>query len=240
MHMDRVLVINEVGRETMIGYGVPENRVICVGSPEYDDLATSLEARGDTDPRPTAVENLGLPPDQPVVLFAHQEILGFKAVRSTIRQIVDGCQRANASLLVKMHPRAPDAEVKRLSTAFTNEERMLIVRDECTSLEASLASSVCITAYSTVALEALICRRPIVLLPYLSSRYRLSYVSDYGVGIDVGSADELPDAVHRAVTDSDARRTWLSAIPAALEREIGVLDGRSIERTVEAILEVTR
>jgi hypothetical protein len=234
--VDGILVINAMGREVMIGQGVPADAIHVVGSPEYDDLAARLRtADAIADPEEVR-RRLGLAGHGPVILFAHQTLDGSE--RSLVRTMVAAARRCGAVVLTKFHPRGGEKPEEWRSWAA--QEGMgpgeaVFAASECTSIEALSVASACVTAYSTVSLEAFVCARPLVLIHYANVPYALPYGTRYGAALDAHSPRELEDALVAAVTDETVRRRLEAGRIKAIEGELGGLDGKSIERMMAAI-----
>jgi len=234
--VDGILVMNPMGRDTLIGLGVPAANIHVVGSPEYDDLAARLRAAVDRDVVQIVRHRLGLSGERPVILFAHQVLDGTE--REMIRAMVMGVRRCGAVLLVKFHPRGrqrPEEWRAWADQEGFGSDDLRFASSECTSIEALLVSSACVTAYSTVALEAFVCDRPLVLIHFANVPYDLPYGRKYGAAIDAHSPRELEAALVAVLTDTETRRTLHAGRERAMDGELGGLDGRSAVRMIAAI-----
>lgn len=237
-YAELVLTINEISRQALIDEGLPKEKIQAVGSPEYDALATPDD--GAEEVSQTAVrEKLGIDLERPVVFYAHQGLAIQKDdYRRIVRKLAEGCARANAVLLVKFHPRGSEnpAEWKQWAASEELPETdVVFVLDECSSIEAIEICSICVTAFSTVALEAVVNSRPLLILRYPNAEYILPYAQMYGAALDVFEEQELPESVARLVRDDDLRSGILANRAAVIDHELGGLDGKSAERSALAI-----
>jgi hypothetical protein len=149
-----------------------------------------------------------------------------------------GCRKAGALLLVKFHPRSQEYPGPWRSWAAAEglpADSIFFFRDECTATEAVLLCTALITVHSTVVLDALVCRRPILLMQFLNIKELLPYAERYGIAVAVHSTLELAHAVTSIVVDTELRRRLLENFPRAIEHELQGLTGASADKTVHEI-----
>ena len=241
--VDRILVMNRTGLEVLVEHGARPDRIRVVGSCEYDALASHSTEPFSAEEEQRLRARLALPPDRPVVFFAHQGIGGTDVERAVVRTMVAGARRCGATVLVKFHPRVPgDPEAWRAwaRAQQIRAEEAVFARDECTSLEAVRLCSVCVAAFSTIILEAMIYRKPVVLVQYLKVPCRVSYGRQYGAALEAETPAALEEAIVSAVTDPQVRERLRQGAATALQNELHGLDGRSAERMVESVTELIR
>jgi hypothetical protein len=231
-----VLVMNEMGRDTMIGQGVAPDRICAVGSPEYDFLAAAMRDFRADEAIAAIRTRLGIDAQRPVVFFAHQTLDGGERV--LIRTIIETARMNGAVALIKFHPRSresPSDWVTWAARCGFGKQEAVFVREECTSVEAVQACSVCVTVYSTIALEAMICGRPLVLVQYANVPYALPYGERYGAAMDAQSPGELQEAVQRILNRPEVGAQLVRRAREAVAVELCGLDERSQVRMVDAI-----
>ena len=221
----------------------PHQRVRPVGSPEYDDLAMRVKREDPSAVARRVRDRLGLD-DRPVVFFAHQPLGLPKAEElRRVAHMAEGARRGGGVLLVKFHPRGEEypAEWQKLaeSIGLTTKD-VRFIRDECTSIECCLLCGICVTIFSTVALEAMICGKPLVAIHYGATPSTLPYGQEYGAAYDVHSGRQLEKAIAEILTDEGTRRRLVEAIGPVLDNELFGLDGRGTERMESEIMELVR
>ena len=236
--VELVLAINETSRQVLLDSGVPNDIIAVVGSPEYDALAAKMNDAGDISQ--TAVrQRLRIAADRPVVFYAHQGLgMQEEGHKQVVKKLGEGCSKADAVLLVKFHPRSGESVSQWRQWAASvglSETDVVFALDECTSIEAIQLCAVCVTAFSTVALEALMYSRPLMILRYLNVEFLLPYAQQYGVALEVFDEQELSDSIARLVQDPDLRSRLLANRSAAIAHELAGLDGKSGERSALAI-----
>jgi UDP-N-acetylglucosamine 2-epimerase len=237
----RILVMTRTCQKALEACGVAPERIRVVGSPEYDQLAANRDVNDDASAARSIRQRLHLSADRPIVFYAHQEISGHHLTEALVWSLSEACRRIGATLLVKFHPQAhaDPARWRALAQRRGIEPSLIsFFKTECTSIEAVQVCSVCVTAFSTVSLEAMILGRPVIVLQYLPVGETLRLAQDYGAALDVEKSESLADAIRAAVQDGQVRAKLLANATIALHEELHSLDGRSLERIVTAILEV--
>lgn len=242
--VERILVMNEDSREEIIGHGVDARRVLVVGSPEYDEVARTEKNDCAEEKNRQLRIDLGIGASQPVILFAHQSLFLPKLQeQDMIREMMHAARACDGILLIKFHPRCGENPSQWKAWArqegFTETEAVFL-RDWSPSIDAVRMSAACITVYSTVALEALVLGTPLILINYLNTTSILPYAEKYGAAIAAASPLELREAIVRAVSDVHTRVRLQRNGMKALISELGGHDGRSLERTAQAVLELIR
>jgi nucleotide-binding universal stress UspA family protein len=240
--VDRLLVMNEQARHDLTRYGVDAKRIRVVGSPEYDALARQVRETQTDDNEAALRERLGLPSMRPVIFFAHQGLPGeARLVRESVTAMVRAARACGAVVLVKLHPRgglAPETLREWAKHQGFGAEDVVIIRSECSSIEAVRLCSVCTTFFSTVSIEAMVCRKPVVFMLYHGYRTALSGRDLDDAALDAETPEELERQLVRVLTDSSLRDRLIRNAEAWLEREMFGLDGKSAERGAAAILEL--
>ncbi|HEV8201422.1 MAG TPA: hypothetical protein VGS03_15505 [Candidatus Polarisedimenticolia bacterium] len=233
--VDAILVMNSMGREALVAGGVPPETIHVVGSPEYEALAARVRSMNDAGEGEAVRARLGLD-RRPVILFAHQDLHGIE--RGVVRTLVDAGRRVGAVVLVKLHPRASDRAADWILWAEREKigpRDAVFVGAQCTSIEAVRVASVCVTAYSTVCLEAFVCGRPVVIVQYANVPYALPYAARYGAVLDAHSPAELVAGTIAVLRDPGVRDRLEAGRPRAIAGELGGLDGGSVDRMLQAI-----
>jgi len=239
--VQRILAMTKTCGNVFRGHGIATEKIVVVGSPEFDRIAACRAGLDDAVAASAIRARLALDPDRPIVFYAHQGITGSDLIESVVWNLAAACGRIGASLLVKFHPRADeDPGPWRLLARRRGFDpgTVSFFKTECTSIEALLVCATCVTAFSTVALEAMIHRRPVVVLQYLPVRETLTLARDYGAALDVDDSGGLAEAIRSTVADPGMRARIVANAQEALRQEMYGLDGKSIHRTVEAILDL--
>jgi hypothetical protein len=236
------LVINETSKKFLEQNGLPSAKIHVVGAPEYVALAERL-GKLNTGDYINIRRRVGILSDRPVVLFAHQPAAEQEVMQRMILAMVEGCRRSGAVLLVKFHPRSmdyPDAWRGWAKREGLNQDDVVFLRDECTSQDAVIICTALITIFSTVALEALTCRRPMLLIKFLNTDRIMTYAQDYGIALDVDREEDLAQTIVSILSDEKLRKRLLDNYPLAIQKELNDLDGGIVEiisHKIECFLE---
>jgi len=239
---DLLLLMNELGRRVLIQWGISANRLRVVGSPEYDELASRCRDQSDKEYITSIRQRLNIAPDRPIVLFAHQDIgLDRELLRCSFRRMVTVARQVGGTVLVKFHPRGRDRPEEWSAWASAermNTENILFLSNECTSVEAVMICSVCVTFFSTVSIEAMVYGKPVIFMTYHHFPETLCSADMGGAAIDADSPEELQKHIAALLADVELRRDVISKAGKYLEKDMFGLDGRSVDRSVESVLEI--
>ena len=143
--------------------------------------------------------------------------------------------------MVKFHPRSKNEvqEYRRwANSAGMMDDEVCFFHNECLSSDLAKVCDVCVTAFSTVALEALIFRSSILILQYRARRYRFDYADRYGVAVDVEDENDLEKALCSLLMDEKLKSAINSCFDDAIRTELGGVDLDSIGRSVCEVLSV--
>jgi hypothetical protein len=233
--------MTESGRQAFVEMGIAAERIRVVGSCEYDALVRRVEPRLTADQERELRARLGLLPGRPVILFSHQHVLDPPEMRPVMQKIAAATRRCGAALLVKFHPRSTDDPEEWRQWAQGEgfgEEDVVFVRNECTAIEAVRLCTVCVTFFSTTALEALVWRKPLVLIQCVNTWYVLEYGSQYGAALEAKKLEDLEPAVISAATDPEVQERLRRGAEAALQKELFGLDGQSSRRMADSVIDL--
>jgi hypothetical protein len=157
--------------------------------------------------------------------------------------MVAGLRRCDGTLLVKFHPSSGEDVTEWQGWArkegFTPEE-VVFALEGLLAPEAVRVCHACVTAYSTVALEAMLSRKPVILMQYLPVPHFIQWGETYGAACDVFSHEELERAVFEVMSDPDVCRRLLDNAEVCLQREFGGLDGNSTQRMADDLMDLMR
>jgi hypothetical protein len=145
-----------MARDQMMKYGVPEKQLIALGSPRHDTFPAPLPA----DVRARFQTALGLPDKPTLVFFSNGNDLQF-----TSREAAEGCAAwlntaaeqlsDRVQFVVRLHPNEDD-------NLYTNYPLLRVFKNEADLATTIGAADVCGTLCSTVMLDALLYRKPIL------------------------------------------------------------------------------
>ncbi len=242
-------------REDLLEVGIAPERIFVTGCPFWDHLYTP-ESRVDST---QARKRLGLKPEKPVILicssYADGSSLFFSDNSQTLfhhHQLV--LERVNqivpdAQVILRPHPhellRATDsttfaAAVDELYAEWVKErgfEQVRIMRDR--KVEAIRAADLVITlGTSSLIAEAMILKRPVVMLPWVKYNYHFVGAED-GVLI-VEDESRLPEILCDLFSRPQVRDDLIKRQQNALFKINHLNDGSATERVAELIVDLAK
>lgn len=218
---DRVAVMSDSFAARLVAGGFPDDRIDRTGFVLYDRLVNDPPG-----PRPDVL------PAGPFALYAAQPIdVPAATLIGHYVAVHDACRSAGVRLVVKAHPR--DRLLPTLAGELAGHRPGLQVVTDVAPADAIRASTVVLTFFSTMALEALVLGVPVVTLTSLPLEFRLDLGDAAPV---VASDDELPAVLDRVVNDPVERAARLRAGAEVARTETHSTDGRAADRVADTII----
>ena len=235
---DLFFVMDASSPPTLLRQGVPPDRIKVVGSAQYDAMARQTRVLATEEELARWRRTIGVKAGRPLILYAHQHITRTSEVKEVIRTMVRAVRRFNGTLLVKFHPStggSVDAWRRWAADEGMAPEEVVFFMKELLSVEAIQMCAACVTAYSTVALEAMLCRTPLVIVQYLHVPVSLTYGERYGI-LAAFTPQQLEDHLVSVVTDPEVRSAAVQRGRDCISGELVGLDGRSAERMADEMM----
>jgi len=235
MHADQFLAWGEYFRKQALQLGALSERVVAVGSPRWDPLAT--ERNNPRDPRIRAA--LGGKAGGPLVVLMSQGH-GAATQPGYFDALFEGLTRlltAGIDVAIKLHPAEAGLDAYRGRVPGHLLERVRVVPPEIGLNQALLHADVAYTAFSAASIDAMLLGVP-VLFGRADSGVQLCDCPDFGGGVWV-SPDDIVERCHELAGDGAERR-------AVIERQETFLDyalanrGKAAEKAVQRILSAAR
>jgi CDP-glycerol glycerophosphotransferase (TagB/SpsB family) len=137
-----------------------------------------------------------------------------------------------------MHPNEEDIGFyDRLATA-ADLKSYSILRD-ANLYELLYVSDLVVLSYSTVAVEAMRMRKPVISLDLLNLHGKVPFIKDR-LAIIVKSADDLLPLIQKCLALAPDVRELVEKAGSFAEMQLGTLDGMASERIVEVITDVSQ
>jgi hypothetical protein len=238
---DLILTMTESGQQAFVEMGIAAERIRVVGSCEYDALVRRIGGPLTAQEEQELRARLGLAANRPVILFSHQPVVDLPEMRHLVWKMAGAARQCGATLLVKFHPRSTDvpAEWRQWTQdAGLSDQDIVWTRTGCTAIEAVRLCAVCITFFSTTAVEAFVWRKPVVLIQCVNTGYVLEYGSQYGAALEAKKPEDLEPAIVSAATDPAVRERLNRGAEEALQKELFGLDGRSAQRMADSVIDL--
>jgi CDP-glycerol glycerophosphotransferase (TagB/SpsB family) len=227
---DRVAAMGDVSCRLWEEQGISAERIVVTGSPRFDDKYV---------PDPAASSRihtaLRIPPGKGIIAFATQP-LSPRVIEENVKHIARAARRfPDHQLVFKVHPREETCRYEKL-LASLGEQDAIIVQD--IDLDALLqASALVITGFSTVALEAMILGRPVLIVNLTGEPDPVDYVQS-GAALGAYRPEDITKQMRRLLDDA-----WVDATMAESRRkyvvdQLHVPDGQATGRVVALIEEM--
>lgn len=213
----------------VLHYPFPE-RLVSTGQSRLDPL---VEPHKHFD-RDAFLRAFRLDPSKKTVLVGSQtfRIAGNKQVfmRTILEQLGPD---PGLQIVVKPHPLESSGWHRRFARAVG--ANVTVLPPNMSAKAALVASDVLLTFYSTIATEAMVLGRPVVVVNLTGRAAPSDYTLD-GLAVEVSEAAELRPTVRRILDDEDLKSRLLTARERYLARHEGVLDGHATDRILSAVL----
>lgn len=242
---DIIAVYSERLRDMYEALGVPRERIVVTGNPEWD-----IHTRGHLPGQKIrACKRMGLDPERPVVTYALTYIDRLSTRNLTHAGYVDQTteavvaalaglskRRTDWQFVLRPHPNDPDApaNLANLSERFGLEN--VCIDTETTVVSALAMTDTLVCSHSNMGIEAIIAGKPVVncaIDEFCKDVFEEGvgplFLSDDAV-ILVRETEGIAPAIEAALLDPDARRRFMEARPETLRRFNYLNDGKAMER----------
>ncbi|MBI4333141.1 MAG: UDP-N-acetylglucosamine 2-epimerase [Chloroflexi bacterium] len=224
LHADRIATMGEVVRNIYIESGVRPDRVVVTGIAHFDLLFYRDKERDDQ-----VLTRAGIDPGKPIVVFATENLAVSETVEALTGVIDAVLKTSDVQLVVKVHPGEGIEPYDGTARRYC-DPRIHVVKD----IDLYAVISRCeliIVRYSTVALEAMMIGKPVVVINLAGTPVSVPYAQE-SAAVGVYRKEDIGPAIHRALFD-EATRAKLKAGRDRFVREwAGEPDGRASYRVV--------
>ncbi|QPJ62385.1 MAG: UDP-N-acetyl glucosamine 2-epimerase [Candidatus Nitronauta litoralis] len=202
-------VCNSTIKEQLVDAGRSPESVIVTGNPSFEKLFSAPE-----NLRETVRSSRGLSDQSKLVLWADQPEPANpelpRLIRSRLNEVCLSIK--NCSLLVRLHPSSTDPAKEPIP-----ETAMLSPREE-PLINALLAADIVVTCTSTVAYEALLLGKPVIILQMSQYDKYVDYSEDVGALV-LNSTDKLKEGLEELISEKSPRAQKLKKNRIALAEE---------------------
>jgi hypothetical protein len=233
---DHALVESEYARELFVENGFPPEATQVIGPIRFDPLRVGNGARTTA---PYCAELTGASQERKFVVFATDpgSLVNTTAQKyhSELTAMQDVAGLTDVHLIVKLHP-ADVGDITRRALRESGAENITIV-ESCDLHRVMSECSIWISMYSTTVIESLI-HGVYVLLTNYEGLDLFKDAVDYGAATFLNREGDLRDFLVTWASDGYPALLTGEAQSAYLEYQCFKLDGRSTERTVDALLKI--
>lgn len=248
-----IAVYSERLRDMYESFGVPPDRIVVTGNPEWDVFSRPPML----NQREQICAKVGLDPTRPIVTYAltyidrlsPPSLIHASYVDRITETVVDAfgtLSRAHPGwqFILRPHPNDPDAPAYLRELAERAGLAAYFVDNVTNSLSCVTMSDVLVCTHSNMGIEAILAGKPVVncvLGEYCPG------VFEEGVGplfltedavIPASTAEQIGPAVESALLDPDTHRWFIAARPATIQRFNYLNDGKAMDRVCDVILDM--
>jgi len=232
LRTDKLATSGEKIRKMYIESGLEQERVVVTGIAHFDDLFN----RDKEHDRQILAKN-GIDPDTKIIIYATDNIPIDESEEMIVGIINAISNIRNVMLVVKVHPRENPEPIQVIVDRYPNLKIQVF-----TDIDLYALLGIChllITKGSTVALEAMMIGKPVVIIDLSGRPVAVPYVKE-GAALAVYREEDIEKAIRKSLYDKDNRSRM------KLEREKFVRnwahkpDGRTSERIVTLMKEMIK
>jgi len=224
---NKTLVFGEYFRNLLIKDGYPEDSVVATGCPRFDYFFSRDTEYSDKN-------NILFISEGPYIEFIFQEEQN-RAERDVqtarnILQIIND----DTELVIKVHPRDSEERYVCLLKEFPDKKIKIIKYGDLSALIKN--TSVVVMKSSTVGIEAVIYKKPIINLSLFNEPQFASYYVQEGVAIEANDKDSLKDALDKVLNNNEIGQKLISNMDNFIKKFAFAEDGKSSLRVKQEII----
>ncbi len=227
-----IAVMGPFAKKAYVNMGVPPEKVFVTGQPGFDIL---YQKKLDKD---WLRAELGIPEDKGLVTLATQpspslRIWGEGMYEKVVTAVVQAMEQfPEKQLVIKLHPAETGEECRQILDQI-GCDRAIICRD-IDIHEVLYASDLLITVHSTVALEAMLLDKPVIMMNLSDKPDPYPYARS-GAALGVYKEEDLAPAMKQALSDPKARDELARNRKRFAMEHAYKLDGQSAQRVADLI-----
>ena len=225
-------VLSPSSKSSYVSEGVPPENVFVTGQLRFDLIWQKKFSRSQI------MKELSVSEDVGIIVLATQPLVESyfwtEAERDEFTRVVVYALKefSDKQLVIKLHP-DEDMEVYQKILANIGEDKTIICQD-IDIYELLNACELLMTAYSTVALEAMLFDKPVITLN-LSGEPDFFPYAESGAAIGVYQKEELVPAIQKALYDPEVRNEMGRKRKEFVQEHAYIQDGQASKRVAELI-----
>jgi glycosyltransferase involved in cell wall biosynthesis len=224
---DRVAVMGDSSRQLWQEQGIAAERLVITGSPRFDEKFR-LEPGAPRRIR----KALNIPLEKQIITFATQPLSPAVITQNVLHVVRAMQQFPHHQLVVKVHPREELGHYQAFLPRL--DARGVIVKKDLDLNALLQASALVITGFSTVALEAMIFERPVLVVNLTGEPDPVDYVKS-GAALGAYSAEDIVTQMKRLLTDAHVNEELAEARRRYVTAQLYRTDGQAAQRVAALI-----
>lgn len=227
----KILVSGKRVKDEFIKFGMNENKITVTGNPRYDYIKNEIK------------EIMSEYKDSKLIIIAMSR--WHEKDPQWMSEIIKFCAKNSLEILIKIHPM-----YKFSSNKIFSEKMIKQIKHNCTNYKYTISydtdltkilptSSILITEYSIVAVEAAFNKIPVIIVNFFRNKdneYSAGYKNE-GIAINVENTAELFSAIKRILNDEQTKNALIDSISKFNFNFNYLHDGNAAERICEILLE---
>ncbi len=216
-------------------FGNPDENIEVTGNPKFDQMIGWTPAISKED----MCRQLGLEVDKSIILFATQQINKFSSFWTDdlfwvmAREILTHIQSEdNVQLVIKVDPYEDIAPYRELISRVSSNNTKVVKDFDIYTL--MYHSNAVITLDSTVGIESMLFRKPLITFRLIERNARVPY-AEKGAAIEVNKAQDLNSTLKEVLNETPTRSQVIDAQSRFLDEYAYKRDGRATERVKNLI-----
>jgi len=233
---DTICVWSEGAKQKLMEIAkFPPSVPIVTGDPKTDFLPEAIKVLNGEK----ITKTLSIPKGKKIIMFATENLQSLDEKSIIAKNVFDAIKALpDCHLIVKMHPNETDTAFYERALSEANLSNYTIIRD-FNLYDLLYISNLIILSYSTVAVEAMRMKKPVVSLDLMHLHGSVSFIKNRKA-IVVNEANELLPAIQKCLDNDAEVQEIIEAGRIFADQELGVADGKAGERIVKLIVQLVQ
>jgi len=228
---DKLCVWSKNSKDVLLRDGnIPEKNISITGDSKLDYLETELQKFSKNE----IMNHLDLPFDKKFILLVTENLPDFEETKVIFDTVIENIKNESKKfLIIKLHPLEKYSEFYNQSIKKYNIKNVKIISD-IDLYKILIISDVVIVSYSTVGVEAMRLKKPVIAMNLLGKHDEASIIKQK-MAFVINEKNELLPAIHDCMRlDSINEKLEKSKIFA--QDELGIIDGKATDRIMREIV----
>jgi len=226
---DKMAVNGYKDKEFLISQGAKKEQIVVTGQPRFDKIANSKFTKENS------CKKFGLDPRKKIIIFAAQkpsseENITKKAINCFLKEIKKIKNKEDFEFIITMRK---DMLIKQISKINKKCKIKIIRWGDIHNLLS--CCDVLITAFSTVAIEAVLLDKPVIAINIGAKKGEYIEYGDEGVGFKITSEEDFLPSLNKILYDKRFKERFKIARKKFIKNYNYKLDGKSNIRVVKLI-----
>ena len=225
-----IAVISPFAKDAHITMGAPADKIFVTGQPRFDLIR---QVKID---RAHIMAKLGVPGNSDIIVLATQPV-GELRTEKNRGELIEAVLSAmiefqEKQLVIKLHP---SEKLEKYQEMLTKVNSNAIICQDIDLYGLLRECDLLMAVYSTVALEAMILDKPVIIINLTGKPDIMPYAKS-GAALGVYQKEDLAPAIRKALYDLEVRRELEQNRKSFVAEHVYKVDGQSSKRVAELIV----